>query len=507
MKQVELYDKKYLEARRSMYVTYAMSRFMTPQQKRYYGWGAYGRRMCGVPGNPEDQGFALVFMRDCAEPSRIFDQIRKLPIVLELFGDQYWVTFFRDMCVVDVRPMNPPRDVSNEEKSPYAPAHNPAEEPQHYALKKGSRWHIWHHSQLRGACYRLEQFNKCKGCPSAFAAGKCALDNTVRWARDVGDFWCASSDIVSDKCGLLLDEDDLQSYLKRTCASVPGLQFVAPGILAGAFNPKLMCIDQVDMDCAEENLEEYRTRGQRAADGRAAIERCKKECYLYPTCRLVERPTYGAPLRCQQGNWGWSEAPGPYSEGELQRAVLRKIASWDTRTREEISTIARLGGRETDILGYDMQLVSMDSTLKNVRFMHVRSCREWVYSYEDAMRIMTASYVPRGSSYHVRASTGRIGSPVLTDTELVVYAELCNVGSIYTGGWGCYQPAVGIRQDPYTSRFIVEVRNNYNREITNHGKAIELAHTYHAISNVLREEDVTAVREEASSESKTDKLP
>jgi hypothetical protein len=395
-------------------------------------------------------GAALVFVDKHRHPRELFKNIQTVPAVAGLFRNKYWVAFYGSVAVVDTTPLMP---------APYAKETTHVR-PTHFGMRNGNQSFFWSAGELGRQCNRIEQFSNCAYCMHASDLGKCTEVNAVRWARKHGLRADAVrlKEVSKDEAARC--DKELSSLLRTQCRNST-LKFVSPGVISGPFETKLMYVNELDFSDLEQSIEDMRNRGTDAHSTRRALVRCKEECYLYGPCGMTTKPYYGYPRKCQAG---LEDVAGPFSEYEIVEAAKREVASWNPRRREDVALIARYGGSVTRALGREMVLRKMDSKLQNVEFIHEQSKETWVYSFQDACEIMRARYRD-GYGYSSKRWYPERTKP-MSDGDYLIYAELCQLDDVYTGGWGCYQPTTYVEwHDDHYTRFSVGVRHNHSRSV------------------------------------------
>lgn len=485
MKQEKLFDVEKLESPKPWYVSYVLG------EQRMSSWGV---DKAVREASLENYGTALFFYKKAASPRELFARIQEIPFVAGLFRNKYWVTFFGDAAFVDDAPLATTLHANTARVA----------KPTHFGLKNGAHTFFWSIDELKRQCCQLEQFSNCEGCRGARHLGGCTGVNVVRWARknDVFHGWVRFNVNKSDD---MYYTGNMDSILRRQSRS-PGLKFVSPGTIAGPFQCKLMFFNEVDPKSIEHGLSKVKERRVEAQNTSIAVARCEAECYLYGYCGLSQKPYYGQPYRCQTGKSYWCNVPGPFTEYEIAEAMKREIASRNPRPRQEVAYIAALAGSVTSIFGYDLTLRKMDPTLRNVEFIHARSGKEYTYSYEDAMEIITAKYY---SSYGYTGFSLRPHDvKPMSDEAYLLYAELCQADEMrVSAGWGhSYQPITYISWDArYSEYFDIGVRCNYGTRIRDIRDAAKTFQGWSSMPKLATDGQLRAVRAEADRETNPDK--
>jgi len=445
-----------------------------------------------------EAGAALLFWDYEDNAEQLFKKIQHVPAVAGIFRNHYWVTFYAGgkAAFVDQMPLLP---------APHAQA-TEYTRPSHYGVRNGAREFFWSPATLEMQCNRIEQFANCAFCRHASDLGECLEVNAVRWARKNG-FRASDVRVPNDafKSSVVYDPSELEATLRYQCSNI-NLDFVSPGIIAGPFSTKLMFLNEINLNGVEGSIEDIKNRGTEAHSTRAAVRRCQEECYFYRSCNLCEKPYFGYPSKCQAGEaYGREGAAGPFSEYEVMESVRREVASWDTRSREEVAVIAHAAGVATKIFGKELLLSKMNKHLKNVEFFHERSGDVLTYTYEDAVEIIQAKYYSDGR--YVSTGIDVENTPPMSDDDYLVYAELCQIQQIHTGGWGCSQPASYVEWRPgRPSDFYVGVRLGGGRSAHTLLRAAEIGQRYSERCALFSRKNVMAVRGEAGPETTKDTL-
>jgi hypothetical protein len=495
MSQQELFTGKKYQRREPWYVSYALPGFSTASPRNYYGRRTRIETCTTRSKYMKEQGAALVFVDQKRSPKEIFKNIQLIPAVAAMFRNRYWVTFYGQTAFVDNTPLLP---------APYA-RETKRERPTHFGLQNGKHSFFWGAHELARQCNRIEQFSDCAFCRHASDLGECLEVNTIRWARKSSvperNVRLTDKDLKDDSTR---SPDDLTAVLKAQCRS-GDLDFVSPGVLAGPFSTKLMYINEMDVSSIKESIEDHKNRSTDAHSTRRALLVCKSDCYFHGYCGMATKPYYGHPRKCQRGEaYNREGVPGPFSEYEVMEAARREVASWNPRPREEIAIIARAAGVTTKIFGREMIVCKMDSGLQNVEFIHERSKEKWTYSYEDAMQIVSAKYYSGGTYKGILFYPEH--TPPMSDEDYLIYAELCQVDYVSTGGWGTRQPITYVEwKHQYSPKFEIGVRHNYYWSVDSIKRAGELADGWNCLSSVATPAQIKAVREEEGRATTSDK--
>lgn len=495
MNQNELFPTGGYQVRKPWYVSYALPGF---SHGRPY-WSTRIEACNSRAKYVGTEGAALLFWDEECSAKQLFEKIQRVPAVAGLFQNRFWVTFYGNghAAFVDSTPLLP---------APYAQATSHVR-PSYYGLRNGARTFFWSPRELGMQCNRIEQFSNCAFCRHASNLGECLEVNAVRWARKNGFL---ASDVrippENSKDSTLYESDSLDALLRVACRDT-NLNFVSPGIIAGPFSTKLLYVNEIDLGSVKSNIEDYKNRGIDAHNTRLAVERCKEECFFYSSCGMCTKPYYGHPRKCQEGEaHNRTDTPGPFSEYEVMEAARREVESWDSRSREEVAYIARAAGVTTKVLGQELVLRKMDMRLQNVEFIHERSGEVRTYSYEDAMEIIRSKYYSEG--HYQRIALYPENTPPMSDDDYLIYAELCQVTDVSTGGWGCRQPITYVEWDHgYMSGFEIGVRGHHRLEARTLKRAAEIGNNWAELCTICTADKLRAVRAEADPETTKDKLP
>jgi len=357
--------------------------------------------------------------------------------------------------------------------------------------------------ELYRSCIHPMKFGcNCDGCPANWVSqpGECYLTAILRTARKRG---ISPRELLPDNDPVKeIDTKDLVQYLEKWASngySIPGFEYLRPTQTREDTTippPEKVPILRLPQNHflghtqVRENKERASKRAARSAQTRKLVKKCETECALFKGCEFLPTKSWRSRIGSCRGlnrRYNMSGLCGPYTEEE----IFEHYTAWasgipDQRNRKELSLIAANAGTSTKILGYNMILKGMDSSLKNVEFISTTARDSGpTFRYEDALDIMKTSWREGDGTYW---NFGMVEPPrEFTDEEYCIYAALCN--KMCMRGYGTFlghvTPTVTyIEWFPETKSFYVNGHCGYGCRIQS---LVDFIHTwgpYDTIRNV-----------------------
>lgn len=290
---------------------------------------------------------------------------------------------------------------------------------------------VWTYQELADRCVLLDRItNNCELC-------------TISAAECMSERLGVPTFTERTKLEDLQDEDNLSPRGNAVAAFIKHAfrdskwEYVSPRACSGdAFGTRIQPINSIDFKEVVTSRHRDAERARNAANTRAALRRCKSECMFYEYCGAVAKPYYGLPVRCQQEK---GEANGPYRTASILEALhwFLERSGLGGRTQEDVALIALNAGLETRLPdGCIWVLERFAPDFRGVEFSSRRATLVHTFSWDETLRLLHTPY--RTGNEYVYPTVQK-PSRLMREDELMIYIELCQMQSIYSGrggGWG-----------------------------------------------------------------------